>query len=106
MRMKQVLRITGIALIATAAASVMGMLFLRDQMSRHRRDLFSSRPLRRLAALGFIAGRSPTVDSLRLLRDYITWEQQPLIRRRAIQVLDKLERSLRTQGAPSGEAVG
>ncbi len=75
-------------------------------MSRHRRDLFSSRPLRRLAALGYIAGSEPTVDSLRLLRDYIAWERQPLVRRRAEQVRDKLERSLRAREALSGEAAG
>lgn len=106
MKIKQVLRTTGIALIATAVASLLGVLFVRNQMSRHRRDLFSTRPLRRLAALGFIAGRAPTVDSVRLLRDYIAWERQPLIRRRAVQILEKLERSLRRQSAPTGEAVG
>lgn len=104
--MRQILRITGIGLIAAAAATVLGVLFVRDQMSRHRRDLFSSRPLRRLAALGYIANRPPAVDSVRLLRDYIAWERQPLIRRQAAQVLDRLERSLEHTSAVAGEAAG
>lgn len=97
--MKKILRIVGIGLLAAAIASILGVLFVRDQMSRHRRDLFSSRPLRRLAALGYIAGSGPSVDAVRLLRDYIAWERQPLIRRQAIQVLNKMERSLETSNA-------
>lgn len=104
MKSNKILRIIGIGLLAAAAASVLGILFVRDQMSRHRRDLFSSRPLRRLAALGYIAGSPPSVDAVRLLRDYIAWEQQPLIRRQAIQVLNKMERSMETN--PTSGAAG
>lgn len=99
MKSSKIVRIIGIGLIAAAAASALGVLFVRDQMSRHRRDLFSSRPLRRLAALGYIAGRAPSVDAVRLLRDYIAWERQPLIRRQAIQVLNKMERSMELSDA-------
>lgn len=106
MNTRQILRITAIGLLAAAAAGVLGVVFVRDQMSRHRRDLFSTRPLRRLAALGFIAGAPPTVDSIRLLRDYIAWERQPLIRRQANQILAKMERSLRESALASGEAAG
>lgn len=106
MNFRQILRITGIGLLSTAAAAVLGVLFVRDQMSRHRRDLFSTRPLRRLAALGYIAGVPPTVDSARLLRDYIAWEPQPLIRRQAKQVLTKIERSLRDNALAQGEVAG
>lgn len=105
MRTKQILRAIGIGVIVAAAASLLGLLFVRDQMSRHSRDLFSSRPLRRLAALGYIAGAPPSVDAIRLLRDYITWESQPLIRGQAIQVLEKMERSLR-ETPPAGEVAG
>lgn len=106
MNSRNILRITGLALLGAAGATVLGVLFVRDQMSRHRRDLFSTRPLRRLAALGYIAGGSPTVDSVRLLRDYIAWERQPLIRRQAKQVLSKMERSLRESALASGGAAG
>lgn len=106
MRLRRILRFTGIGLLAAAGAGVLAVLFVRDQMSRHRRDLFSSRPLRRLAALGYIAGGPPTVDSVRLLRDFISWERQPLIRRQATQVLSKMERSLREAAATRGEVAG
>jgi hypothetical protein len=104
--MRRILRIAGIVVLATAAASLLGVLFVRDQMSRHRRDLFSSRPLRRLAALGYIAGRPPAVESVRLLRDYIAWEPQPLIRSRATQVLARLERDLRRPRVVPDEVAG
>jgi hypothetical protein len=114
MRFKGILKIAGIAILAAAAASALGVLFVRDQMSRHRRDLFSTRPLRRLAALGYVAGEPPSVDAIRLLRDYLAWETQPLIRRQAEQVLEKMERSLRAEpvrhrpvrSGESDEAVG
>lgn len=106
MRLKQFLRVAGIGLLVAAVASILGVLFVRDQMSRHRRDLFSSRPLRRLAALGYIAAAPPSVDAIRLLRDYIAWEKQALIRRQATQVLEKMERSLRETASPAGGVAG
>lgn len=106
MRLKRILRAVGTGLLVAAVASALGLLFVRDQMSRHRRDLFSTRPLRRLAALGYVAGAPPSVDAIRLLRDYTAWEKQPLIRRRALQVLEKMERSLRRAAPPAGEVAG
>jgi hypothetical protein len=106
MTTRRILRIAGIGLLAMGVASMLGVLFVRDQMSRHRRDLFSSRPLRRLAALGYMAGSPPAVESVRLLRDYIAWERQPLIRRRAVQVLARLERSLERSAAVPTEVAG
>lgn len=106
MTMRRVLRIAGIGLLAAGVASVLGVLFVRDQMSRHRRDLFSSRPLRRLAALGYVAGSPPAIESVRLLRDYIAWERQPLIRRRAAQVLARLEQNLEQASAVPNEVAG
>lgn len=105
MRVKQILRILGIGVLVAALASVLAVLIVRDQMSRHRRDLFSSRPLRRLAALGYMSSGPPSVDSIRLLRDYIAWERQPLIRRQGVQVLEKMERSLRERPL-AGKAAG
>lgn len=106
MTMRRVLRIAGIGALAVATAGLLGLLFVRDQMSRHSRDLFSSRPLRRLAALGYIAGRPPAVESVRLLRDYVAWEPQPLIRRRAVQLLSRLERDLRQRPGLPDEVAG
>jgi hypothetical protein len=106
MTTRSILRVTGIGVLVAAAAGLLGVLFVREQMSRHRRDLFSSRPLRRLAALGYIAGRPPAVESVRLLRDFVAWESQPLIRNRAAQVLARLERNLERNSAIQTGAAG
>lgn len=57
------------------------------------RDLFSASVVRRFVALGHLQGR-PSVDTARLLRDYISWETHPLLRRRADHVLRRMERYL------------
>jgi hypothetical protein len=68
------------------------VVWSREQVAQ-RRGLFSDRPLRRLAALGFLAGR-PTVDTARVLRDYVRWEQRADLRRRATRLLARVERHL------------
>ncbi len=70
-----------------------GVLFWSRHQHRHRRDLFSRHSLRRLAALGYIVG-TPSVDNVRLLRDYIQWEPRSVLRRRGRQVLRRMEASL------------
>lgn len=78
-------------MLAVAAAAALSTLLVRDQITRHRRDLFSSHPLKRLAALGYLASRSASVDSILLLRDFIAWEPQVLLRRRASALLARME---------------
>jgi hypothetical protein len=70
-------------------------LVLRDQIARHRRDLFSAHPLRRMAALSFLARhREATIDAAQLLRDFVAIETRPLLRRRAQRILARMERRL------------
>jgi hypothetical protein len=57
----------------------------------YRRDLFSRHPLRRLAALGHLAGR-PNLATAQLLREYIAWEKRPALRARAVRLLRSVER--------------
>lgn len=59
----------------------------------YRRDLFSRHALRRLAALGHLSGR-PSVATAHLLREYIAWESQPMLRGRAVKLLKHLEKAL------------
>lgn len=89
------LRIAGAALLGIAALAGLGIYLARDQMVRHRRDLFSPHPLRRLAALGYLKAH-PEADDLPLLRDYLAWEERPLLRKRAAAILEGLEESLAT----------
>jgi hypothetical protein len=105
---RESLRIMGLVLLTMGAAVALGVLVVHDQIARHRRELFSSRPLRRMAALSYLAGREATVEAVQLLRDFVAWEPKPMIRRRAIRILNRMERSL---GQPkrsvvSSEAMG
>jgi hypothetical protein len=70
-----------------------GWLLAQQRLTYHRRDLFSPRPLRRLAALGFLAGQNQ-VETIRLLRDYLAWERQPMLRRRAEAIVRRMEATL------------
>jgi hypothetical protein len=90
-------KIAGAALVGAAAAIGLGIYLARDQMKRHRQDLFSPHPLRRLAALGYLKAH-PSVDDLPLLRDYLAWEERPLLRKRAGAILTGLEDALSDEG--------
>jgi hypothetical protein len=70
-----------------------GWLLAQRRLTYHRRDLFSPRPLRRLAALGFLEGQNE-VETVRLLRDYLAWERQPMLRRRAEAIVRRLEATI------------
>jgi hypothetical protein len=80
---------TGAALLGVSA----GWLVAQRRLTYHRRDLFSPRPLRRLAALGFLAGQNE-VETVRLLRDYLAWERQPMLRRRAEAIVRRMEATI------------
>ncbi len=97
------MRTLGLALAGIVAVAALGVLVARDQMSRHRRALFSPRPLRRLAALGYIE-HHPDVESTYLLRDFLSWERRPMLRRRAAAILERMERAL-SAGAEESDGV-
>ena len=89
----KVVKIGAAVLVGVAMVGGLGVLLAQDQMARHQRDLFSSQPLRRLAALGFLRNH-PGVDNVLLLRDYLAWEDKPLLRKRASAVLAGMEQEL------------
>ena len=89
-------RTMGITVLAAAAAGAVLALIVRDQMSRHSRDLFSPNTLQRLAALGYMGGAPATVDNIMLLRDFITWEPRRLLRKRAEAVLQRMVSEAKT----------
>jgi hypothetical protein len=96
MENKRILRTTAFTLLAVAAVAGLGLLLVRDQISRSKRDLFSPHPLRRLAALEYLGGVAASVDTVLLLRDFLAWEPRPLLRKRAAAVLARLEEALAT----------
>jgi len=79
--------------IALGVGAASGALLAQHSISRYRRALFSARPLRRLSALGYLTAH-PSVETVQLLRDYITWEQQPMLKRRAEMIARRMEAKL------------
>ena len=75
------------------AGILIGWLLAQHRFERSRRDLFSRSVVRRLGALGFLAGQSG-VERVRLLRDYLEWETHPVLRRRARSIVRRLEAEL------------
>ncbi len=66
-----------------------GLVVWSTQVQRSRRELFSRSPMRRYAALGFLAGR-PGLETARLLADYVNWETRPALRRRGQLLLRRM----------------
>ncbi len=80
-------------LAAFVVGTALGAVWAQHSMGKHRRDLFSVHPLRRLSALGYLNGH-PSVETVRLLRDYLEWEQHPMLRRRAERIVRRMEGKL------------
>lgn len=104
--MNRTLRTTALTLLAAAATAALVLYLVRDQMRRHRRDLFSPRALRRLAALGVMSLRVASVDDILLLRDFIANEPRPLLRARARAILERMEREVLGATGSSLERAG
>ena len=85
----------GLVVAGLLVGVIAGFVAWSQQQEMHRRSLFAPSPRRRLAALGYLRAH-PSVDSARLLRDYLRWEPLPLLRRRARGVLRRTERLLRS----------
>jgi hypothetical protein len=90
--------VTGVKGARLAAAGFIGgvaagLLVWSTQVERSRRELFNRSPVRRFAALGFLAGR-PGLDTARLLADYVNWETRPVLRRRGRLLLRRMEAHL------------
>ena len=86
-------RAASLATLGFLGGAAVGALVWSMQMRRWRRDLFSGSPLRRLAALGYLGGQ-PSFETARVLRDYVSWESQTVLRRRGERVLRRVERHL------------
>lgn len=104
MRRSSILRTAGIVLLSAGVVAAVGTFVVRDQMTRHQRNLFSPNALKRFAALGYVSSLSASVELVHLLRDFATWEPSTLLRKRAAQILARMERELEAQMAASGAA--
>ncbi|HEV8195439.1 MAG TPA: hypothetical protein VGP87_02260 [Gemmatimonadales bacterium] len=84
----------GLLVIAAAAAGVTaGWLLAQRYLDQHKQALFSKTPRLRHAALGYLSGH-PSPETVRLLRDYVAWEQHAGLKRRGVRVMRRLEAAL------------
>ena len=66
--------------------------FLSSMLQHNfRRELFSGRPFRRYMALTYLRTRGD-VETARLLREYVGWESNPALKKRAQRILRGVER--------------
>jgi hypothetical protein len=85
---------TAVVAGSLAVGVVVGWFLAQGRFAVHRQALFDPRAIRRRAALGFLAGQG-SVGTIRLLRDYLTWERHPVLRRRAEAIVQRMEAVLR-----------
>ena len=85
----------GLFLLGAGVFAALATLVLRDQVTRHQRELFSANPVRRLAALRHLNGEPASIDAVTVLRDFKAWESRRLLRNRANLVLARMEEELR-----------
>ena len=88
--MNRTFKTATLTVMAAAAAGALAALIIRGQISRHRRDLFSPRAFRRLAALGHMNREPASVDAIRVLRDFVSWEPRKPLRERAQTIIDRM----------------
>jgi hypothetical protein len=105
MRRNNVARTLGIILLVIGAVTGLGALIMRDQISRHKRDLFNAHAFRRFAALGYLARMPASIDLVRTLRDFVAREPRRLLRSRARSILGKMENAL-AQSSAHGTHAG
>jgi hypothetical protein len=94
MKRNRLFRTFGMIVLVIGAIAGLGAIIMRDQISRHKRELFSAHAFRRFAALGYIARMPASIDLVRTLRDFVAREPRPLLRSRASAILERMEAAL------------
>ena len=79
--------------MAFMSGVVAGLVLWSLQLKRSRRDLFARSPIKRLAALGYLAGQ-PGIETAHLLADYCRWEKNPMLLKRANKLLSRMRAGL------------
>lgn len=87
-------RRVGMFLLGAGVVATVATLVIRSQVETNRRELFSANGLRRLAALGHMAGEPASVGAVAVLRDFCAWEPKRLLRSRAASILTRMETEL------------
>jgi hypothetical protein len=89
-RIRKPSKYAALGFLSGAAA---GAIVWSKLQKQYRRDLFNKNAVRRVAALGYLRSK-PTVESVRLLREYIGWERNPMLRHRGAKLLKRIEANL------------
>jgi hypothetical protein len=76
--------------VAALAGFAAGWHLATRHVERHKEALFSPNRFRRLAALSYLA-RHESIDTIRLLKDYLAWEPSVMLRRRAARMIERME---------------
>ena len=90
MNIRKPSRYAAIGFLSGAAA---GAIMWSRLQKQYRRDLFNKNAVRRVAALSYLRSK-PTVESVRILREYVGWERNPLLRHRGAKLLKRIEANL------------
>ena len=86
-------RATTLAAAGFVCGAVAGALMWSRVRHNYRGQLFSRHPLQRFVALSYLSAR-PTVESARVLRDYVRWEQRSVLRGHGARLLRRIEERL------------
>lgn len=92
----RLVRRSSFSILGFAAGVLAGAFVWSSVRHNFRRELFSRRPLARFVALTYLSSR-PTLDTVRLLQDYVRWEQRPLLRQQGVRLLQSVESRLEDQ---------
>jgi len=90
--------------IGVLSGFLTGFTLWSRQQRADRQRLFSSSPVRRLAALGYLRTQE-SEQTLALLREYVAWEPRPELRRRARRLMRRIERTIDRSIADSVEGA-
>jgi hypothetical protein len=94
MKSNRTFRTLGLIILVILAVAGLGTLVMRDQISRHKRNLFSGHAFRRFAALSYLARMEASIDLVHTLRDFVAREPRSMLRNRGRQILERMEYAL------------
>ena len=79
--------------VAALAGFAAGWQLASWHLERHKAALFSRNRFRRLAALSYLAAHE-SVETIRLLKDYLAWESSRILTQRAVRIIQRMEATL------------
>lgn len=94
MQRNKTVRTIGAVVLVIAAVAGVSALVMRDQIMRHKRNLFSGHAFKRFAALSYLSRMEASIDLVHTLRDFVAREPRALLRSRGQQILDRMEGAL------------